>query len=57
MNHNTFPGNTNKEQATRQATDDEEERQMRLVGEYYHMIPNKNVSCRIYCDSKAALAG
>ena len=29
---------------------------LRLVVEYYHIIPNKNVSCRIYCDSKAALA-
>jgi hypothetical protein len=29
---------------------------LRLVVEYYHIIPNKNVSCRIFCDSKAALA-
>jgi hypothetical protein len=29
---------------------------LRLVVEYYHIIPNKNVSCRIHCDSKAALA-
>jgi ribonuclease HI len=29
---------------------------LRLVVEYYHIIPNKNVSCRIYCDSKADLA-
>jgi ribonuclease HI len=29
---------------------------LRLVVEYYHIIANKNVSCRIYCDSKAALA-
>jgi hypothetical protein len=29
---------------------------LRLVIEYYHIIPNKNASCRIFCDSKAALA-
>jgi ribonuclease HI len=29
---------------------------LRLVVEYYRIIPDKNVSCRIYCDSKAALA-
>jgi ribonuclease HI len=29
---------------------------LRLVVEYYAIIPNKNDSCRIYCDSKGALA-
>jgi ribonuclease HI len=29
---------------------------LRLVVEYHAIIPNKNASCRIYCDSKAALA-
>jgi hypothetical protein len=29
---------------------------LRLVVEYYVIIPNKTVSCRIHCDSKGALA-
>jgi ribonuclease HI len=29
---------------------------LRLVVEYYHIVPPKNASCCIYCDSKAALA-
>jgi hypothetical protein len=28
---------------------------LRLVVEYFHIIPKENASCRIYCDSKAAL--
>jgi hypothetical protein len=29
---------------------------LRLVVEYYRIIPNKKVACHIYCDSKGALA-
>jgi ribonuclease HI len=29
---------------------------LRLVVEYFHIIPKETASCRIYCDSKAALA-
>jgi ribonuclease HI len=29
---------------------------LRLVVEYHAILPNKNVSCRIHCDSKGALA-
>jgi hypothetical protein len=29
---------------------------LRLVVEYFHIVPGEKASCRMYCDSKAALA-
>jgi hypothetical protein len=29
---------------------------LRLVVQFYHIVPPENLSCRIYCDSKGALS-